>query len=174
MLATNTPVSGLYCILIISGLIFKLLIFKLDSIQCLSYSGLKNRRPEPLAKPGYHLGQNRIPGLSRLNRTTYKKPRRLTLCKEASSWLFYFKKPAYAHFGAVIPSDAIVTGQDSDTIKLDIKFMHPMEMQHMDMAKPKAFGVMHEGEKTSLLKHLKPVQVKNQDQEEASTYWTSQ
>jgi cobalt/nickel transport protein len=34
--------------------------------------------------------------------------------------------PALAHFGTITPSDDIVTQDDSKTLKLQIKFIHPM------------------------------------------------
>ncbi|MBN1872030.1 MAG: DUF4198 domain-containing protein [Candidatus Omnitrophica bacterium] len=61
---------------------------------------------------------------------------------------------ANAHFGGVIPSVNIVTENDPKTIRVDLKFFHPMENEYMDMEKPVEFGVMHMGEKEDLLKTL--------------------
>lgn len=46
---------------------------------------------------------------------------------------------ASAHFGALIPSDDIVTQEDGKTITLEVKFIHPMEGDYMEMEKPKEF-----------------------------------
>ncbi|MBL7130997.1 MAG: DUF4198 domain-containing protein [Candidatus Omnitrophica bacterium] len=66
----------------------------------------------------------------------------------------------HAHFGGIIPSDDIVTQQDSKTITLHTKFFHPMEGDYMEMEKPVKFGVMHKGEKADLLKSLKQKKIK--------------
>ena len=63
--------------------------------------------------------------------------------------------PAMAHFGALIPSDDIITQQDSKTIQVAVKFLHPLEGHYMEMVKPKQFGVMAGGKKTDLLASLK-------------------
>ncbi|MCF8025293.1 MAG: DUF4198 domain-containing protein [Desulfobacteraceae bacterium] len=80
---------------------------------------------------------------------------------------------AHAHFGAIIPSDAIVTQKDSSILKLDVKFIHPLEMHYMDMAKPSAFGVMHAGGKTALLDKLSAARSKGPGQNQKFTYWTA-
>ena len=64
-----------------------------------------------------------------------------------------------AHFGMLIPSQASVSKTDPKTVDLQVSFSHPMEMVGMDMAKPKAFGVMAGGSKEDLLGSLKPAQV---------------
>jgi len=61
---------------------------------------------------------------------------------------------SWAHFGVIIPSDDIVSKGDSKKIDLQIKFMHPFERQYMEMARPKAFGVMVNGKKHNLLSTL--------------------
>jgi cobalt/nickel transport protein len=66
---------------------------------------------------------------------------------------------AFAHFGMLIPSQATVSKADPKTLDLQISFSHPMEVVGMDMAKPKAFGVMAGGSKQDLLGTLKPIQV---------------
>ncbi|WP_040011529.1 DUF4198 domain-containing protein [Desulfotignum phosphitoxidans] len=81
--------------------------------------------------------------------------------------------PAPAHFGAVIPSDDIVTQADDNTLKVEVKFIHPMEMQYMEMAGPKAFGVLHNGRKTDLRNTLAPAKGKSPDQDQAVTFWTT-
>ena len=67
--------------------------------------------------------------------------------------------PAFAHFGMLIPSQATVSKADPKTVEMQISFSHPFEMKGMDMAKPKAFGVMAGGSKEDLLGTLKPAQV---------------
>jgi cobalt/nickel transport protein len=67
--------------------------------------------------------------------------------------------PVLAHFGMLIPSQATVSKADPKTVDLQVSFSHPMEMVGMDMAKPKAFGVMAGGSKEDLLGALKPAQV---------------
>nr|WP_315861784.1 DUF4198 domain-containing protein [Desulfatiglans anilini] len=81
--------------------------------------------------------------------------------------------PAWGHFGAIIPSDDIVTKDDPKNLTLQIKFIHPMEMHYMDMAKPKQFAVVHNGEKTDLLGGLRASKGKSPDQTEAFTFWTA-
>lgn len=80
--------------------------------------------------------------------------------------------PVLAHFGSIIPSQAIVTQEDPKPLSLEVKFLHPLEGHLMDMAKPKEFGVWHSGQKTDLLGSLKPVRTKSPDQKDGVTYWT--
>lgn len=81
--------------------------------------------------------------------------------------------PAAAHFGAVIPSDAVLTRDDPGTLSFEIKFLHPLERQLMDMARPRQFGVMHSRQKTDLLDSLKPAKAKGPEQDGKSTCWTA-
>jgi cobalt/nickel transport protein len=67
--------------------------------------------------------------------------------------------PAFAHFGMLIPSKATVSQGDPKMLELQISFSHPFEMAGMDMAKPKAFGVLTGGSKEDLVSTLKPAQV---------------
>jgi cobalt/nickel transport protein len=67
--------------------------------------------------------------------------------------------PVFAHFGMLIPSQATVSKADPKTVDLQVSFSHPFEMVGMDMAKPKAFGVMTGGSKKDLLGTLKPARV---------------
>ena len=67
--------------------------------------------------------------------------------------------PAFAHFGMLIPSKATVSKADPKTVDMQISFSHPMEVVGMDMAKPKAYGVVAGGSKEDLLGTLKPIQV---------------
>lgn len=79
--------------------------------------------------------------------------------------------PALSHFGAIIPSDAIVTKTDSRTIGLEVKFIHPMEGHYMEMVKPKRFGVLHGGKRTDILATLKAAKGNSLDHGEKFTFW---
>jgi len=79
----------------------------------------------------------------------------------------------WAHFGTITPSDDIVTQDDSKTIKLQVKFIHPLEMHYMEMVKPKQFGVVHDGQKSDLLSSLKATKGKGPSQTETYTFWTT-
>ena len=63
---------------------------------------------------------------------------------------------AFAHFQTIYtPESALNKGK---RVNLKLVFTHPFEAGHtMDMGQPKAFGVMHKGKKTNLLKTLKPI-----------------
>ena len=67
--------------------------------------------------------------------------------------------PALAHYGLLIPSDTMVMQGENKTVNVKLSFSHPMEMVGMDLAKPKAFGVMANGNKQDLLGTLKKIQV---------------
>ena len=58
---------------------------------------------------------------------------------------------ASAHFGLLYPSDDIVATEEEKRITLSAKFLHPMEMTMMDMARPVRVGVVHRGKTTDLL-----------------------
>ena len=77
----------------------------------------------------------------------------------AAVLFFMMSGPVWAHFGMLIPSKATVSKADPKTVDMQISFSHPFEMKGMDMAKPKAFGVMSGGSKEDLLGTLKPIQV---------------
>ncbi len=66
---------------------------------------------------------------------------------------------ASAHFGMVIPSDAMVMPDDDRTVTLNVSFSHPFEFIGMDMARPKSFAVMANGGKTDLTDGLKEISV---------------
>lgn len=80
---------------------------------------------------------------------------------------------AQAHFGAIIPSDDIITQDDDKTLDVQVKFIHPMEMHYMEMAKPKKFGVLHDGKKTDLIGSLAAVKGKSPDQDQEFTFWST-
>ncbi|PIE69067.1 MAG: hypothetical protein CSA21_03990 [Deltaproteobacteria bacterium] len=61
---------------------------------------------------------------------------------------------AYAHFGLVLPSDDILTQEDTPTLGLDVRFLHPFEGDQMEMAAPVRFGLFHNGKTIDLLSTL--------------------
>lgn len=65
--------------------------------------------------------------------------------------------PAFAHFQMVLPSTDIVSATDSKEISLGVMFIHPMEGDAMNMAKPVEFGVLAGGKKQNLTETLKPM-----------------
>jgi cobalt/nickel transport protein len=77
-------------------------------------------------------------------------------CCAALALLLCMSAQAEAHFGMVIPSTSTVTAKKDAALKLDIAFAHPMELQGMDMAAPKAFTVTHDGKTQDLKANLKP------------------
>jgi cobalt/nickel transport protein len=85
--------------------------------------------------------------------------------------LCYMSTPALAHFGVITPSDDIITQKDSKNIKLEAKFIHPVELHYMEMVKPKQFGVMTGGKKTDLLGTLSATKGKAPDQNKEFTFW---
>jgi len=93
----------------------------------------------------------------------------------AAAWVMMLAAgPAAAHFGTITPSDDIVTQDDANTLAIQVKFIHPMEMHYMDMIKPKQFGVVHDGKKADLLDTLKAVKGKGPDQTENVTFWITE
>jgi len=65
-------------------------------------------------------------------------------------FLFGLINSVNAHFGMVIPSDDMITKDDSKKITLKVQFIHPMEGDYMDMLKPAQFGVLVQGKKIDL------------------------
>ncbi len=82
--------------------------------------------------------------------------------------LFFVTGKTFAHFGMVIPSDSMVMQGEKNLLNLTMSFSHPMEMVGMDMARPKAFGVLVGGVKKDLLKSLKEKKVMERKAWEAS------
>jgi len=78
---------------------------------------------------------------------------------------------AYAHFGTLVPSDDIITQDDTKTVNIQVKFIHPMEGHYMEMERPKKFGVQRNGKQENLLETLSASKGKSQDQESSFTYW---
>ncbi len=75
-------------------------------------------------------------------------------------WVFgFFISTSSAHFGMVIPSDSMVMQRDNRVVKVAVSFSHPFERVGMKMEKPKAFGVVVDGDKRSLLNQLKEIKV---------------
>lgn len=69
---------------------------------------------------------------------------------------------ALAHFGMLIPSDAMVMQDEERTVNLQLSFSHPMEMKGMELVKPKVFGVMANGKQSDLLGTLTQTTVMDQ------------
>jgi cobalt/nickel transport protein len=67
--------------------------------------------------------------------------------------------PASAHFGMLIPSDAMVMADEPHTVTLTLSFSHPFERVGMDLVKPKAVTVTAGGQTRDLLSALKPIEV---------------
>lgn len=67
--------------------------------------------------------------------------------------------PAAPHYGMVIPSDAMVMQGEEKTVHLQLSFSHPFEMIGMDLVRPRAFGVVANGQKQDLIASLKPAKV---------------
>ena len=98
--------------------------------------------------------------------------RRISIATVIVSCLFIcWTTQVSAHFGGLIPSDDIVTQEDSKTIELKVKFFHPMEGDYMEMEKPQKFGVRVGGENIDLLETLKAEKGRGVDQEEDFTCW---
>jgi cobalt/nickel transport protein len=68
--------------------------------------------------------------------------------------IFILVSPAAAHFGMVIPSDAMVMQNDNRNINVTLSFSHPFEGQGMELVKPKAFNVWANGKTSTLLDTL--------------------
>ncbi len=67
---------------------------------------------------------------------------------------------AWAHFQLLLPSEDIVTVNESHRLNLFLCFTHPMEGgPSMEMKFPEAFGVFVQGHKINLLNTLKPIKV---------------
>lgn len=71
--------------------------------------------------------------------------------------------PAAAHFQMIVPSDDMVSQEESRTLRLDLMFNHPFEGHGMDMAKPVQFGVLIDGQRQDLHGSLKAMKFKGLD-----------
>lgn len=78
---------------------------------------------------------------------------------------------ASAHFGMIIPSDNIITQKHSKIIKLEVKFLHPMENSYMNMEKPVKFGVRISDKNVDLLGTLRTRKAKGNSQTKDFTCW---
>ena len=58
-------------------------------------------------------------------------------------FLFGLINSVSAHFGMVIPSDDMITKDDSKKITLKVQFIHPMEGDYMDIVKPAPVSYTH-------------------------------
>jgi len=76
----------------------------------------------------------------------------------------------YAHFQMIIPSDDMVSQEESRKLILDLRFWHPLEDKGMSMENPVQFGVQHRNEKTNLTSILKPLQTKDRDKKNHSAF----
>jgi cobalt/nickel transport protein len=65
--------------------------------------------------------------------------------------------PAGAHFGMIIPSAPTVMTAADSSLTLDLKFWHPFANQGMNLEKPAAFTVFHDGAASDLLPSLREV-----------------
>ena len=63
---------------------------------------------------------------------------------------------AWAHFGVIIPSKSAVVDKKDASLNFDIAFVHPMERNGMEMAKPKSFKVYVAGKSEDILANLVP------------------
>ena len=81
--------------------------------------------------------------------------------------LFTVSASALAHFGMLLAEPPYVELMDKNQAALQLRFWHPRENQGMNMVKPEAFGVWHNGAKQDLLPTLK---VAN---EQGWEYWQS-
>jgi len=90
------------------------------------------------------------------------------------SCLLGWSSTGQAHFGAIIPSDDIISQEDSKKLQIEIKFIHPLEMHYMDMTKPKQFGIFKGGKKTDLLPTLTEAKGKSPDQDKNFTHWKTE
>ncbi|MCQ2444905.1 MAG: DUF4198 domain-containing protein, partial [Mailhella sp.] len=66
---------------------------------------------------------------------------------------------AQAHFGMVVPSDNVVEDQAGAAISIEFSFSHPMEMQGMELAMPRAVTVTSGGKTADLKGALRPAKV---------------
>ena len=77
------------------------------------------------------------------------------ICCASLALLLMWGTQAQAHFGMVIPSTPTVADKKDANVQLEISFVHPMEMQGMDMAAPAAATVTHDGKTEDIKATLK-------------------
>lgn len=69
--------------------------------------------------------------------------------------------PAFAHFGIVQPSHSTVFTKQDAALSFKLAFLHPMEQHGMNLEKPQAFTVYHDGTSENLLPALQESKVLN-------------
>jgi len=84
--------------------------------------------------------------------------------------LFTLSSAVQAHFQMIIPSDDMVTQQESRHLNIEIKFWHPYEGLGMHMDLPAQFGVLNNGKKTNLIKQLTPSKLTDRNKNKFSGY----
>ena len=80
-------------------------------------------------------------------------------CLAALVLVVGFSGSSAAHFGMIIPSDAVVEDQEKASINLELSFSHPMEMVGMPLVKPKAVQVIVDGKAEDLDASLQATQI---------------
>ena len=70
---------------------------------------------------------------------------------------FALSTAAQAHFGAILPSDDIVSAEEDRSVQLRLAFYHPFEGVYMPMGRPRQFGVTVRGQYQDLLSTLTEV-----------------
>lgn len=95
----------------------------------------------------------------------------LTLATLLASSIPALSSSGQAHFGVIVPSDDIISQDDSKKLQLEVKFIHPLEMHSMDMEKPVQFGVVTAGKKIDLLSTLAEAKGNAPGQDKNFTMW---
>ncbi len=80
-------------------------------------------------------------------------------CFAALVLVLAFSGSSSAHFGMVIPSEAIVESPEHASVSLELSFSHPMEMTGMPLARPRMFQVIVGGRAEDLGGTLQPAEV---------------
>src|SRR3970040_1040334 len=96
-----------------------------------------------------------------MNKSSLKKMVWTSLFTTAIFLGSHFRDSAFAHFQMIIPSDDMVSQEDSREVSLDVRFTHPFEGHGMNMVKPAQFGVLKGKKKIDLLYTLKEVKTKH-------------
>jgi len=78
---------------------------------------------------------------------------------------------ALAHFGTLIPSDDIISQGESRKVTVDLKFLHPIEGNYMELVKPEQFGVLNKGKLHDLKNNLVRKTGHGAGQKGAFGYW---
>ncbi len=77
--------------------------------------------------------------------------------------LCLFSSPAMAHFGMMIPSDAVVEDQKEASVEMQLSFSHPMEGNGMQLVRPRAVQVFSDGKASDLSEGLQAIKVMGHD-----------